>query len=216
MHTVVKGETLYRISKKYGVSVSELMRANSISDVTQLEVGQNLVIPGRFQNIGSKFSGSSPLSLSQVQALVGPAHPASRWQTITVHHSATKKGSAKLFHRDHMRRHMGGLFYHFVIGNGSYTKDGEIEVGWRWKKQVKANRPYDIQICMVGDFSKDQLSAAQFESLTYLVRTLKDQYAVPNSRIRRHCDVPGKHTECPGQYFPFDEMIARVSRPDGS
>lgn len=187
------------------------MELNNISDVTQLEVGQKLLIPGHYRSSKIKsVSSKEAHTLGQVQALVGPVHPASRWQTITVHHSATKKGSAKLFHRDHMRRRMGGLFYHFVIGNGSYTGDGEIEIGYRWKKQVKANRPYDIQICVIGDFSKAPLSEAQLTSVSYLVSTLRKQYAIPVSRIRRHCDIPGKHTECPGRYFAFDELIERV------
>jgi hypothetical protein len=44
-HTVEKGETLFRISKRYGVSVEVLMRANSIDDPRTLRVGQRLAIP---------------------------------------------------------------------------------------------------------------------------------------------------------------------------
>ena len=44
-HRVQPGETLYRISKAYGVSVAELSRANKISDPSRIEVGQELRIP---------------------------------------------------------------------------------------------------------------------------------------------------------------------------
>jgi LysM repeat protein len=45
-HIVESGETLFRISKQYGVSVEALMRANRIADPRQLRVGQRLSIPG--------------------------------------------------------------------------------------------------------------------------------------------------------------------------
>jgi hypothetical protein len=49
--------------------------------------------------------------------------------------SATDLGGAKRFHKQHKARGWDGLGYHFVIGNGSDTADGEIEVGHRWKIQ---------------------------------------------------------------------------------
>ncbi|RIA55204.1 heme peroxidase [Dichotomicrobium thermohalophilum] len=44
-HTVESGETLFRISKRYHVSVEALMRANGVSDPRELRVGQRLTIP---------------------------------------------------------------------------------------------------------------------------------------------------------------------------
>jgi len=44
-HIVERGETLFRISKQYGVSVEALMRENRIPDPRQLRVGQRLSIP---------------------------------------------------------------------------------------------------------------------------------------------------------------------------
>jgi len=45
-HTVRRGDSLYRIALRYGVTVDELMQANDVSDVRQLEIGTTLVIPG--------------------------------------------------------------------------------------------------------------------------------------------------------------------------
>lgn len=42
-HTVEKGETLYRLSKQYGVSVDELKAWNSLVDNT-IHVGQDLIV----------------------------------------------------------------------------------------------------------------------------------------------------------------------------
>lgn len=46
-HIVQKGETLYRISQSYGVSLEEVSRINGIVDPTQISVGQRIAIPGR-------------------------------------------------------------------------------------------------------------------------------------------------------------------------
>lgn len=210
-HTVEKGETLYRISKRYNVELSDLMRVNRIYSPSQLTAGQKLYIPTVPPTpaaIQPPFRAAVPQNIRDV---VGPRNPASVWKTITVHHSGTSQGSARLFDRDHRRRHMGGLFYHFVIGNGSHTADGEIEVGWRWKNQVKANRPYDIQICLVGNFDVEHVSEAQMANLVDLINVLREQYAIPLNSIRRHCDIRGKHTDCPGKNFPFDRLMARLA-----
>ena len=45
-HGVRPGETLYRISKAYGVSVKRLAEANHLRDPSRIEVGQRLLIPG--------------------------------------------------------------------------------------------------------------------------------------------------------------------------
>jgi murein DD-endopeptidase MepM/ murein hydrolase activator NlpD len=45
-HTVQPGQTLYRISRTYHISETELARVNRIKDPTKLKVGQKLYIPG--------------------------------------------------------------------------------------------------------------------------------------------------------------------------
>lgn len=44
-YTVQSGDTLWRISKRYGVSRDKLLRLNGITDVTKLKIGLNLKIP---------------------------------------------------------------------------------------------------------------------------------------------------------------------------
>ncbi|MGQ0792945.1 MAG: peptidoglycan DD-metalloendopeptidase family protein [Deltaproteobacteria bacterium] len=43
-HTVRAGETLYRISVNYGVTIEEIARLNDIADAARIEVGQRLAI----------------------------------------------------------------------------------------------------------------------------------------------------------------------------
>ena len=44
MHTVVKNDTLYNISKRYGVTVDAIRQANQLQN-SRIQLGQNLVIP---------------------------------------------------------------------------------------------------------------------------------------------------------------------------
>jgi len=45
-HTVKPGQTLYRISKTYGIDESYLARVNRVHDPTQLKTGARLYVPG--------------------------------------------------------------------------------------------------------------------------------------------------------------------------
>lgn len=44
VHTVQKGETVYGISKKYGISISELRKLNNLAEDQPLKSGQKLVV----------------------------------------------------------------------------------------------------------------------------------------------------------------------------
>ena len=58
VHEVQKGETLYSIGKKYGVSVSAIQEANSLND-NGIKVGQKIKIPdGSSSSVGSQSSSS--------------------------------------------------------------------------------------------------------------------------------------------------------------
>ena len=45
-HQVRRGENLYRIGKAYGVSHTELAKANGLADASRLEIGQRIFVPG--------------------------------------------------------------------------------------------------------------------------------------------------------------------------
>ncbi|MDK1030634.1 MAG: peptidoglycan recognition family protein, partial [Planctomycetia bacterium] len=116
------------------------------------------------------------------------------------------------FHRENRR--CDELGYHFVIGNGFGSNDGQIEAGSRWRKQkhgahckVPMHDEYNqvgIGICLVGDFTRSRPTAKQKKALAELVRWLVWRYRIRNSRVIRHSDV--KDTVCPGSGFPFDDF----------
>ena len=58
------------------------------------------------------------------------------WRYIVLHHSASTAGNYDEIDREH-RKLLGyeGCGYHFVIGNGNGSGDGQIEVAQRWNNQ---------------------------------------------------------------------------------
>jgi len=123
-----------------------------------------------------------------------------------VHHSATSTGSAAVFDRSHRARGWDELGYHFVIGNGTTTPDGFVEVGNRWTKQKHGahcktpNNYYNdhgIGICLVGDFTSGRPTRAQMESLAKLVRFLCRECRISPSQVVGHSQVT-QRTACPG------------------
>ena len=53
IHVVKRGETTWRISQRYGTSVSAIVRANQLADPTKISVGQRLYVPARRRTTAS-------------------------------------------------------------------------------------------------------------------------------------------------------------------
>jgi N-acetyl-anhydromuramyl-L-alanine amidase AmpD len=147
-----------------------------------------------------------------------PSGPERPWQFIVIHHSATPTGSAAEFDVMHRAKGWDELGYHFVIGNGTGSGDGQVEVGGRWRKQkhgahckVAGHPEYNdvgIGICLAGNFDETYPSEAQMASLARLVRYLMDRYGVSRSHIYGHGQL--KPTDCPGKYFNYADLFRRL------
>lgn len=61
IHIVREGDSLWRLSRQYGVSMQSLMRANGLTEKSILQVGMRLLIP---QETGSRVSSTSEKSVS--------------------------------------------------------------------------------------------------------------------------------------------------------
>ncbi len=143
------------------------------------------------------------------------------WRYIVLHHSDDESGSVAKYDRYHRytKRWEHGCGYHFVIGNGTETGDGEVEMGPRWTQQLHGahaktpdNRYNDfgVGICLVGDFDvgTSRPSGAQMDALVELTRWLQERYDIPGDRVLGHCDCCP--TCCPGKNFPWDEYRKRI------
>lgn len=140
-----------------------------------------------------------------------------RWHFIIVHNSGTRQGNARIFdyyHRN-VRRMRNGLAYHFVIGNGTSSGNGEIEVGDRWRRQINGGHVHSdylnnisLGICLVGDFNRSQPTRAQLDSCEELIRYLRDRCGKVERQdipVRPHREMnPARWpTDCPGDAFPY-------------
>jgi N-acetylmuramoyl-L-alanine amidase len=157
------------------------------------------------------------LSRSVVDAIRRAPVKRRRWQFIVVHNSGTRQGNARVFdyyHR-HVRRMQNGLAYHFVIGNGTSTGNGQVEVGDRWRRQINGGHVHSdylnnisLGICLVGDFNRGQPTRAQLDACEELIRYLRercgktDRGTIP-VRPHREMNPPRWPTDCPGDDFPY-------------
>jgi hypothetical protein len=157
------------------------------------------------------------LTRSVIEAIRRAPVKRRRWQFIVVHNSGTRQGNARVFdyyHR-HVRRMQNGLAYHFVIGNGTSTGNGQVEVGDRWRRQINGGHVHSdylnnisLGICLVGDFNRGQPTRAQLDSCEELIRYLRDRCgktdrgAIP-VRPHREMNPPRWPTDCPGDDFPY-------------
>ena len=66
-HRVEKGQTLWQISKLYGVDLNEIISSNNIKDSTQIATGQTIFIPH-----GVKMAANDYLNQGAVQDFIWP------------------------------------------------------------------------------------------------------------------------------------------------
>ena len=157
------------------------------------------------------------------QSWFPPSQLEKGWRAIVVHHSATRTGNAAIFDKWHRERnHWEGVGYDFVIGNGTDSGDGEVEVTFRWRKQIPgahcggtannwANED-GIGICLVGNFNQMAPTPRQTQSLVKLIRFLQKRYGIPTSRIYGHKTTPGARvTDCPGRRLSISRLRSMLN-----
>ncbi|MHC4498209.1 MAG: peptidoglycan recognition protein family protein, partial [Planctomycetota bacterium] len=147
---------------------------------------------------------------------VPPSRLERGWKAIVVHHSGTETGNAAIFDKSHRKRYWAGIGYDFVIGNGSNSGDGQVEVTFRWRQQktgAHCKTPNNwanekgVGICLVGNFDDRAPTSRQMKSLVKLVRFLQKRYQIPKSRIYSHKNTPGARvTDCPGRHFSMARL----------
>jgi len=142
-----------------------------------------------------------------------------RWRYVVIHHSETTSGNAAIFDRFHrnVRKWENGLAYHFVIGNGRGSGDGQIEVGQRWKDQLHgghlrsaALNEISIGICLVGSYNVERPTARQIAATIELVQYLRRLCGNPRLEFTIHRRINPTPTDCPGKLFPERTMFQRL------
>ncbi len=140
------------------------------------------------------------------------------WKFIVVHHSAQATGSYDQIDREHRKiQGWDGCGYHFVIGNGTGSPDGQVEVARRWSNQKhglhckNAANPdvneYGIGICLIGNFDDAPPTPKQIAAARALVAYLEERYKVPTEAIGTHAELAGTASACPGKNFPEEQIF---------
>lgn len=208
-HKVAYGDTLSALAVKYGISVSTLKRVNGLKS-DMIRSGQYLVIPvpASYRYIEHVVKQTQEIRLTP-----------NRWRVVVTHHSGIDRGNAEAYGNYHKRRGMkNGLAYHFVIGNGLDSGDGQVEVGPRWLAQLDGGHVHTdkfnkigIGICLVGNFEKRNPSRKQLEALYELTDFIKGNVRSRIARYAVHKEIDGaRHTVCPGRNFPIKEYHRRL------
>ncbi len=141
----------------------------------------------------------------------------SRWSHIVIHHSGTQKGTLESINVHHLQRGYDGIGYHFLIGNGVDTKDGEVQATFRYNQNLDGAHALTsdnffnknaLGICLMGNLNLEPPTEKQMASLLLLVLRLKNDFEIPNKNILMHRDT--KVTDCPGKQFPEKEFREKL------
>ncbi len=157
-------------------------------------------------------------------AWIPPGGFSDRWTCIVIHHSASDSGSLRDIDQWHRGQGWEGCGYHFVIGNGTRSGDGEIEVSPRWRQQLtgahtrlygQPSSPegnyyneHGIGVVLIGNFDKAPPTPAQMNALIQLVSCLSGSCSIHPSRVYTHGEL--KATDCPGQHFSKPQLRRKL------
>lgn len=237
IYTAKKGETLEEIARRFSVSEATIRDLNGLKDNT-IRSGLKLRLlplepapkppaeapPEKLRPEKEKpklkpepEENETQLSpryffISKVKSLLDrPTVQKGRWKYIVLHHSGTPSGNAKMFDYYHRAKGMeNGLAYHFVIGNGSDSEDGEIEIGGRWLKQLQgghvkgdALNEISLGICFVGNYNSSRPTKKQIAAAIELIVYLRQRCGKPYPILDGHKEINPHHTDCPGKLFPL-------------
>lgn len=131
-------------------------------------------------------------------------HPAKRYSTrsrsqikyIAIHHSASTSGTVEGFANYHVNSlGWAGIGYHYVI-----DKQGVIH----WCNNVETisyhvgnSNSVAVGICMIGDFTKEKPTDAQYKATLQLTKKLMSELNISVNNVKGHKEFPNNYTACP-------------------
>lgn len=134
------------------------------------------------------FGPMTPRSMSNVN------------ETI-LHHAGAENCSVYDIHQWHKNNGWAGIGYNFFI-----RKDGSVWEG-RPLEYVPAHcsghNSTTIGVCFEGNFEYEWMPEAQINAGKEMVAYIRDNYGI--NKFSKHKDY--NSTDCPGQNFPFDEIV---------
>lgn len=145
----------------------------------------------------SHFAAVPLQSVDQVQDRsqrlfdTAPVPVPERWSAIVIHDSGEVQGTPQS-----IVRQVRSLTeaYHFVVSNGQFGRDGQIEISDNWSLQrprryirgVDHDEQFSaraIGICLIGDTQRQPLTEVQQRELLWLVRELQARFNIPPEQV---------------------------------
>lgn len=131
--------------------------------------------------------------------------PMGEIRRITLHHSVVTPANwsapavaetLRTVQEQHLSRGYVDIGFHYAIdGAGFVWECRSLEFMGAHAGGIQNNEG-NVGIVLVGDFSSEDPTAAQVESLEQLVQVLRIRYGIPTSSVYLHSDF--KNTRCPG------------------
>lgn len=147
----------------------------------------------------------------------GALTPRKATRRILLHH--TSGGDAETvqgIHAYHLSKGHKGIDYNICVerdgtvawGRGLAYCGGSVNNSAAGTKGMNND---SIAIVALGDFERNRMPYAQKEALKRVVRDVAQYYGLTD--IKGHNEVAGRgYTDCPGQYFPIDEVREYAAR----
>jgi hypothetical protein len=127
---------------------------------------------------------------------------------ITVHHDGmddlvyatdtpTMAARIERYRMSHRGNGWADIGYHLVIDRAGTLWQGRAI---RWQgAHVKNRNEGNVGVLVMGNFERQQPTAAQMRTLDRVLRDLMRTYRVPKSRVYTHREWPDAQTACPGR-----------------
>jgi hypothetical protein len=218
---ISNSEAFHRVAFASPVAISDHAQFRDPSTIEPGSGKRILTITKRSKPLPVVFSSPrqswSHLTERARKQIDAGCRPDSKWDQMVFHGSANRKGSAAQLSRLHhqIKGLKDGLAYHFVIGNGSATSDGEVEVGERWLRSLPSGgaepeAAHAISICFIGDFYSAGPTKAQLEALDELLDYLTIK--VGPLPVISHRELAGSEVTCLGPFFPDAQIMDALAR----
>lgn len=120
---------------------------------------------------------------------------------VIAHHTEARSCTPQQIHSWHLGNGWSGAGYHFEV-----RKDGSVyslRPEWAVGSHAQGSNYDSIGICFEGNYMFEEMPQAQLDAGRELVAYLKAKYGIDT--VQRHKDVCD--TNCPGDNFPFEELV---------
>lgn len=184
---------------KYGLAVDGVAGPKTQAKILELLRASRITEPkARARAFGLPMAEMADLRPEEIKYLV-------------VHHTDSADVPAEVIDGWHKANGWAGIGYHKVI-----RADGSIEDGRPVTKRgshCKGLNHYSLGVVLTGRFNRTKPTPAQINSLAQQLKYWLYKYpgavVIPH-RDGRKITPEATVTECPGQLFPWDELMKRL------